>query len=94
VSIAGELREGEYCENDAAKFKCHELAVVHDLRPAKRAVEVPERGEIAGTKSDQIGQGCGCVHGAEYDAEPGRVSHNRGIFGSRSISSASCSSGY
>src|SRR3954453_22227356 len=56
VPVAGELGQGEQGQDDAAELEGHELAVVQDLRPAERAVEVPQRGEITRTKSDQVRQ--------------------------------------
>jgi hypothetical protein len=44
VPVAGELSEGKQRDDDA-QFKCRELVVVDDLRPAELAVEAPEAGK-------------------------------------------------
>src|SRR5215469_3825281 len=88
VPVTGELGEREHGEDDAAKLEGHELTVVQDLRPAEFVVEAPEPGEIAGTESNQIGEGCGCVHGAEYPSGFRQRGHGPGPCRPRTASRA------
>lgn len=56
VPIAGELGDREDGQQDAAQLEDRELAIVHDLRPAQAAIEVPQYGKVARAESDQIGK--------------------------------------